>query len=112
VPIFVLTREPPRVKPKQDEHLTITFVTGGIQAAIARAAETAGERAVMVGGGVNIAQQLLDAGLVDELRIDIMPVLLGAGLPFFGTADLEGVRLAKIGVREVGARTSLSFRVG
>lgn len=111
VPIFVLTREPPRAKPKQDEHLTFTFVTEGVEAAIARAAEAAGDRAVMVVGGVNVARQLLHARLVDELRIDIMPVLLGSGLPFFGNADLEGVQLAKIGVQEVGARTSLSFRV-
>src|SRR2546426_12191264 len=59
VPIFVLTHHPPDVQPKQDERLTFTFVTDGIE-------------------------QLLRAGLADELRVDFMPVLLGAGLRPFG----------------------------
>jgi dihydrofolate reductase len=110
VPIFVLTHEPPRVMPKQDEHLTFTFVTDGIESAVAKAIAAAGEKAVQVVGGVDVTQQLLRAGLVDELRIDVMPVLLGAGLRFFDDG-LEGVELEKIGVQEVGARTSLTFRV-
>jgi dihydrofolate reductase len=110
VPIFVLTHEPPSVVPKQDEHLTFTFVTDGIESAVAKAIAAAGEKAVQVVGGVDVTQQLLRAGLVDELRIDVMPVLLGAGLRFFDDG-LEGVELEKIGVQEVGARTSLTFRV-
>jgi dihydrofolate reductase len=110
VPIFVLTHEPPRVMPKQDEHLTFTFVTDGIESAVAKAIAAAGEKAVQVVGGVDVTQQLLRAGLVDELRIDVMPVLLGAGRRFFETG-LEGTELEKIGVQEIGARTSLTFRV-
>lgn len=56
-------------------------------------------------------QQSLKAGLVDELRVDVMPVLLGGGLRLFEDSELEHVRLEKIGVQEVGARTSLAFRV-
>jgi dihydrofolate reductase len=96
--------------PKQDEHLTFTFVTDGIESAVAKAIAAAGDKAVQVVGGVDVTQQLLRAGLVDELRIDVMPVLLGAGLRFFDDG-LEGVELEKIGVQEVGARTSLTFRV-
>lgn len=110
VPIFVVTHEPPRIAPKQDEHLTFTFVTDGVESAIAQA-NAAGEKAVQVVGGVDVTQQLLRAGLVDELRIDVMPLLLGAGLRFFENGGLEHVRLEKIGVQEVGARTSLSFRI-
>jgi dihydrofolate reductase len=110
VPIFVLTHEPPRVMPKQDEHLTFTFVTDGIESAVAKAIAAAGDKAVQVVGGVDVAQQLLRAGLVDELRIDVMPVLLGAGLRFFDDG-LDGVELEKIGVQVVGARTTLTFRV-
>jgi dihydrofolate reductase len=110
VPIFVLTHEPPLVAPKQDEHLTFTFVTEGV-AAIDQATAAAGDKAVQVVGGVSVARQLLAVGLVDELRMDIMPVLLGAGLRFFANTGLEPVHLEKIGVHEVGARTSLSFRV-
>ena len=111
VPIFVLTHEPPRVAPKQDEHLTFTFVTEGIESAVAQATAAAGDKAVQVVGGVSVTEQLLQAGLVDELHVDVMPVLLGAGLRFLDSSDLERVQLEKIEVQDLGARTSLSFRV-
>jgi dihydrofolate reductase len=111
VPIFVLTHKPPRLHPKQDEHLTFTFVTDGVQSAVAQATSAAGDKAVTVVGGVSVIQQLLDAGLVDELRVDVMPVLLGAGLRFFGSADLKRVQIEAIGVQQAGTRTSLRFRV-
>jgi dihydrofolate reductase len=66
VPIFVLTHHPPRVAPKQDERLTFTFVTEGVESAVAQAKAAARDKAVQVVGGVNLARQLLDAGLVDE----------------------------------------------
>jgi dihydrofolate reductase len=111
VPIFVLTHHPPRVAPKQDKHLTFTFVSDGVESAIGQAKAAARNKAVQVVGGVSIAQQLLAAGLVDELHVDIMPVFLGDGLRPFDSASLERVRLEKISVEEVGARTSLRFRV-
>ena len=111
VPIFVLTHQPPSVAPKQDEHLTFTFVSDGVESAVAQAKAAARDKAVQVVGGVNIAQQLFDAGLVDELHVDIMPIFLGTGLRPFESSSLERVRLEKVDVREVGARTSLRFRV-
>jgi dihydrofolate reductase len=111
VPIFVMTHHPPSVAPKQDEHLTFTFVTGGVESAVSQARAAARDKAVQVVGGVSIAQQLLGAGLVDELHVDIMPVFLGKGLRWFESSSLESVRLEKISVQEVGARTSLRFRV-
>jgi dihydrofolate reductase len=111
VPIFVVTHEPPVARPKQDDRLTFTFVTDGVEAAVAQATEAAGKKAVQVVGGPNLIGQLLQAGLVDELHVDVMPVLLGAGLRLFDDGGLERVRLEKIGVQEVGARTTLSFRV-
>jgi dihydrofolate reductase len=111
VPIFVLTHEPPQVTPKQDVHLTFTFVTDGIESAIAQATTAAGDKAVTVVGGASVTRQLLRAGLVDELRVDVMPVLLGAGLRLFEDTGPERIQLEKIGVQEVGARTSLRFRI-
>jgi dihydrofolate reductase len=111
VPIFVLTHEPPPVAPKQDEHLTFTFVTDGVESAVAQAEAAAGAKAVTVVGGPDVIRQLLRAGLVDELHVDVMPVLLGSGLRLLDDAALEGVRLEKTGVQEIGARTSLRFRV-
>ncbi|MGH3023528.1 MAG: dihydrofolate reductase family protein [Gaiellaceae bacterium] len=110
VPIFVVTHEPPAVAPKQDEHLTFTFVTDGVESAVAQAKAAAGDKAVQVVGGADLIGQLLRARLADELRIDVMPVLLGGGLRLFGTAGFPRVRLEKIDVQEVGARTSLNFR--
>lgn len=78
---------------------------------VAQATAAAEAKAVTVVGGVSVIGQLLQAGLVDELRVDVMPVLLGAGLRLFENAGLERVQLGKIGVQEVGARTSLRFLV-
>lgn len=55
-------------------------------------------------------QQQLDAGLVDELRIDVMAVVLGDGLRLLANLDPGRLRLGKLETREVGARTSLGFR--
>ena len=111
VPIFVITHSPPAVAPKQDEHLTFTFVTDGVESAIDQAKAAAGEKVVQVIGGASVIQQLLSLGLVDELRIDVMPVVLGGGLRLLENLDTERFRLEKLGVEEVGARTSLGFRV-
>jgi dihydrofolate reductase len=110
VPIFVVTHHPPEVAPKQDEHLTFTFVTEGAEAAVDQAKAAAGDKDVQVVGGPDLVGQLLNADLVDELRIDVMPVLLGGGLRLFDGLEREP-RLETQRVQEVGARTSLAFRV-
>ena len=111
VPIFVVTHEPPSVPPKQDERLSFTFVTDGLESAVAQATRAAGDGAVLVIGGVTFARAVLRAGLADELRIDVMPVLLGAGRRLFDDIDLSGIQLEKLIVHEVEARTSLTFRI-
>ena len=95
--------------PRQDEHLTFTFVIDGVASAIAKAKAAAGPRVVQV-LGASVVQQVLRAGLADELHVDVAPVLLGAGLRLFDDPDLE-VALEKVGVQEVGAITSLRFLV-
>jgi dihydrofolate reductase len=59
VPIFVLTHRPPAVAPRQDENLTFTFVTDGVESAVAQAKAAEGERAVQVIGGASTASQVL-----------------------------------------------------
>lgn len=77
-PIFVLTHHVPAKMPKMNARLTASFVTDGIQSAMAQAKAAADERnVVLIGGSAN--RQRLEAGLVDELHIGIMPVLLGDG---------------------------------
>src|SRR5688572_22884754 len=80
VPIFVLTHHPPRTPLRQDERLTFACVGDGVAAVVSRAMAAAGDKAVQVVGGARVIQQLLQAGLVDELHVDVMPVLLGGGL--------------------------------
>jgi dihydrofolate reductase len=111
VPIFVLTHHPPARPPKQDERLSFTFVPDGIDSAIAKASAAAGDKAVQVVGGASVIQQLLRAGLVDELRIDVMPVVLGSGLRLLENIEADRIQLEKRDVQEVGARTSLGFRI-
>ncbi len=111
VPIFVLTHHPPRIPPKQDDRLTFTFVGDGVASAVAQAKAAAGDKAVQVVGGINVIQQLLQAGLVDELHIDVMPLFLGDGLRLFEHIGLGRIGLETIGVETVGQRTGLRFRI-
>jgi dihydrofolate reductase len=83
VTTVVLTHHPPEDRPLADENFV--FVTEGIEAAVAKAKEIAGDKDVAVNGG-QIARQALQAGLLDEIGIDLVPVILGAGTPLF--ADL------------------------
>lgn len=81
VPVVVLTHEPPRDwSYPGSEHFH--FVTTGIADAIARAREIAGDKDVGVAAGT-IATQALEAGLLDAVAIDLVPVVLGSGHPYF-----------------------------
>ncbi len=111
VPIFVLTHQAPKKAPKQNEQLTFTFVTGGIEAAIAQAKAAAGDKDVTVVGGPNVIQQCVAAKLADELHVDIMPVLLGNGQRLFEHISDQPIALEKIKVLETPTRTSLQFRI-
>jgi dihydrofolate reductase len=82
VPVFVVThheREPLALK-----GTTMTFVTDGVEAAIAQAREAADGKDVAVAGGAEVAQQALAAGLLDEIQLHVSPVLLGGGTLLFG----------------------------
>jgi dihydrofolate reductase len=98
VPIFVLTHTVPRKRPKQTDTLTFTFVTDGIERAIAQAKAAAGAKDVTVIGGAHTVQQCLQAGLADELHMDIMPVLLGGGLRLFEATSSGPIRLERLQV--------------
>ncbi len=112
VPLFVLTHQAPEQATKgQNERLTVTFVTDGIESAIAQAKAAAGDKQVTVVGGANTAQQCLRAGLVDELHIGVVPVLLGEGLRFFEPSANVRLRLERTRVFESPSRTDLWFRV-
>jgi dihydrofolate reductase len=80
--VFVVTHEPPTNWPFPDA--PFTFVTNGVESALAQAQAFAGERDVSLAAG-NLAGQALRAGLIDEVRIDLIPVIFGSGIRYFGT---------------------------
>ena len=91
VPVFVLThhaRRPLEMKGGTVFH----FVTGGIEEALVRAKDAAGDRDVRIGGGAATIREYLRARLIDEMHVAIAPVLLGTGEPL-----LEGIDLPKLG---------------
>lgn len=110
VPIFVLTHHPPAKLPKQNERLTVTFVSGDIEPVIAWAKTAAGERNVLL-IGVSVNHQCLRAGLCDELHFGIVPALLGSGKRFFDGYEVSGLRLEKFRSFEEGDRADLWYRV-
>jgi dihydrofolate reductase len=95
-PVFVLThhaREPLHLEGGN----SFTFVTDGIESALAQARKAAGGKDTSLAGGAKAAQQYLKAGLVDEMEIHLAPVLLGTGERLFEGIgdDLHGLTLAR-----------------
>lgn len=111
VPIFVVTHQAPKQRPKETSELTFTFVTDGVESAIEQAKAAAEDKEVTVIGGASIAQQVMKAKLADELQIDIMPVLLFGGLRPFDNIDMARLSLERLAVVELpGGRTHHRFR--
>ncbi|MDP9219860.1 MAG: dihydrofolate reductase family protein, partial [Actinomycetota bacterium] len=77
-PVFVLTHHP-RDPVQMEGGTTFHFVTEGIEAALERAKDAAGGKDVALGGGADVAQQYLRAGLIDEMEVHVVPRLLGGG---------------------------------
>lgn len=108
VPVFVVTHRTPEGWAHEDA--PFTFVTDGLHSAIAQAKATAGEKVVAV-ASANVAQQCLDAGLLDEIHVNLVPVLLGAGIPFFANLTSAPVELEGPQVIQGTGVTHLSYRV-
>jgi dihydrofolate reductase len=102
---------PETVAKGENERLTVTFITDGIERAIEKAKAAAGDKQVLVIGDAHTAQQCLRAGLVDEIHMGIVPVLLGDGLRFFAPGDNEQIELERTRVFASPTRTDLGFRV-
>jgi dihydrofolate reductase len=105
----VLTHRPPEDRPAADENFV--FVTEGIETAVAKAKEIAGDKNVGVNGG-QIARQCLEAGLLDEIGIELVPVVLGGGTPLFADLGATPVQFeGPIAVVEGTGVTHLRYRV-
>jgi dihydrofolate reductase len=110
-PIFVLTNRIPDNQPRQNEKLTFTFVTDGIESAIKQAKVAAHDKDVTIIGGASIARQCLLSDLLDEIHIDIMPILLCGGLRLFEDIGERPIMLEKISVVEQPVRTQIKYRI-
>jgi dihydrofolate reductase len=105
VPCFVVThREPTRRHPP-----VYTFVTDGVVSAIEQAKDAAGDKDVGL-HGASVMQQALPLGLVDEIRVHVIPVLLGGGTPLFASLD-SSIKLERTLALVTPAATHLGFRV-
>ncbi|HET9016128.1 MAG TPA: dihydrofolate reductase family protein [Thermomicrobiaceae bacterium] len=103
-PQFVLTHRPPGTPVAG-----VTFV-GDLAAGVAAAGAAAGERYVNV-LGASVARQCLEAGLLDEVLVCVLPVLLGDGVRLFDWPGGHAVRLERLGVTHTPQATNLWFRV-
>ena len=107
-PVFVLTHH--EREPLQLSDTTYTFVTDGIESALERARAAAGDKDVFIGGGANIINQYLAAGLVDELELHIVPILLGGGAHLFDGVG-PGLKLEELRAIQAPGVAHLKYRV-
>lgn len=108
-PVFVLTHHA-HDPIEMEGGTTFHFVTEGFDAAFAQAREAAGDQGVDIAGGASAVRQALAVGVVDELTLDIVPVLLGAGERLFD--GLEDPRLEPVEVLHSPAATHIRYAVG
>ncbi len=108
VPVVVVTHTIPQEWAGKDS--VFTFVSDGVESALAQAQKIAGDKNVTV-GAASVAQQCLKAGLLDEITIDLVPVLLGGGVRLFDHLGIEPIELERMRVVEAPGVTHLTFRV-
>jgi dihydrofolate reductase len=106
-PVFVLTHHARDDLP-MDGGTTFHFITEGIESALDRAREAAGDGSVGIMGGAETLRQYLAAGLIDELRLHVAPVVLGAGERLFD--DLAGLKLEPVSARHHRLVTHVTYR--
>ena len=110
MPVFVLTHH--EREPLTLGETTFTFVADGIESALEQAREAAGGKDVSIGGGANAIQQYLSAGLVDEMQLNVVPLLLGGGTRLFENGAGAGLALEQALVVHTPDVTHLRYRVG
>jgi dihydrofolate reductase len=110
MPVFIVTHEKREPLPMKGG-TTYTFVTDGIETALELAHAAAGDRDVLIQGGANIIRQYLEAGLLDEMQIQLIPILLGDGTRLFEGFNPEGIELRKTSSIDTPAATHFQFQV-
>jgi dihydrofolate reductase len=108
LPMFIITHNPPQEWVGKES--PFTFVTDGLESALAQAKAVAGDKTIGV-AGADITQQCLNAGLLDEIGIDLVPVLLGGGVRLFDHLNVSPVELECTSVTPARGVTHLTYRV-
>jgi dihydrofolate reductase len=111
VPVFVVTHRSADEWTRRHPDAPFTFVTNGAASAVAQARAVAGAKIVSVAGGPNLIQQCIREGLLDAINISLVPVLLGAGIRFFGVLAGAPIMLDDPTVVEGARATHLHYRV-
>ncbi|WP_024874502.1 dihydrofolate reductase family protein [Saccharomonospora piscinae] len=109
-PVFVVTHEP-RASWERPGGTTFFFVDDGIESALGRARDAAGDRDVRIAGGGETIVQFLNAGLVDEFTVALSPVLFGGGIRLFEGIDSARIAIEQIHVEPTEQVTHLSYQV-
>jgi dihydrofolate reductase len=107
--VFVLTHHEREPLQKQGG-TTFNFVTDGIESALEQARAASGGKDIALGGGADVAQQYLAAGLIDELNLNVVPILLGSGTRLFDNLDGIGVSPELARVIDAPGVTHLKYR--
>jgi dihydrofolate reductase len=109
-PVFVLTHHE-RERLDKEGGNSFTFVADGIESALEQAKEAARGKDVSLGGGAEVAQQYLAAGLIDEMLLNVVPVLLGSGTRLFeNLGDVAEIGLEQVRVVEAPGVAHLLYR--
>jgi dihydrofolate reductase len=105
MPLFIVTHRPE----EEPDGAGFTFVSG-VEEAVARAKEAAGDKDVHIMGGADVIRQALEAGLVEELTIIVAPVVLGGGKRLFDGFS-RSLDLEHVGLRQSPYATFIDYRV-
>jgi dihydrofolate reductase len=106
VPVWIPTHDPP----DGWEDAPFTFVTEGVEAAVRQATEHAGDGVVGV-AGASVVQQCLNAGVLDAVRVSLVPYLIGEGTPYFAELAATPIKLSQPKVVEGKGVTHLYYEV-
>jgi dihydrofolate reductase len=109
VPVYVVTHRPHETVVKGDT--TFEFVIDGVDVALEKARDAAGDKNVIVMGGADLLRQYLEAGVVDEFTLTIAPVLLGGGKRLFDGIERTDLGFERTAVIESPYATHLRYEV-
>jgi dihydrofolate reductase len=107
-PAFIVTHNVPQEWVYEGS--PFTFVTDGVESAVRRAKQAAGNKDVIV-STASILQQCLNLGLMDEIHLDVAPILLGKGVRLFDHLDIDPISLERVHAIEAPGVTHMAFRV-